>query len=327
MSTATGVEVVAVGEPLVAFIGTTANVALADVTEWGAHVTGAEANVAVGLARLGHRAAFVGRVGADAFGLMIRRRLAMEGVTTRWVVDGRGPTGLLFRNLRSGASPEVLYHRHGSAGSELTEADASEGLLTLGADGFLVLSGVTAAVAPAASTLIAEQAQRLGRRVCLDLNYRSRLWSRTDAAATLSALARKAHLVVGDTREAALVTGTSEVVASCRALIGMGAHSAVLRHGTASSTWVSVARPDPVTVDAPVVAPLDPVGAGDAYLAGLLSGLLEHGEGSPDRCLQRAHLCGSAVVGTIGDIEGSLHRYELAALEAAGADRGRDPLR
>ena len=72
-------EVVTLGECLIAFVATTPG-PLAEATTFERFVAGAEANVAVGLARLGHSVAFIGRVGADGFGEAIDARLRGEGV-------------------------------------------------------------------------------------------------------------------------------------------------------------------------------------------------------------------------------------------------------
>ena len=60
-------------------------------------VGGAESNLAVGVARLGYRAAWIGRVGADEFGVMVRRMLAAEGVVAHVRVDDAAPTGLMVK--------------------------------------------------------------------------------------------------------------------------------------------------------------------------------------------------------------------------------------
>ena len=64
---ARGPEVVTLGECLMALVGTDYG-SLADARSFSAYVAGAEANVAVGLARLEHAVAFIGRVGSDGFG-------------------------------------------------------------------------------------------------------------------------------------------------------------------------------------------------------------------------------------------------------------------
>ena len=93
-------EVVTLGECLIAFVATTPG-PLAEATTFERFVAGAEANVAVGLARLGHDATYIGRVGSDGFADAIRWRLRGEGVdTTHLSTDPDAPTGLMFRERR-----------------------------------------------------------------------------------------------------------------------------------------------------------------------------------------------------------------------------------
>jgi 2-dehydro-3-deoxygluconokinase len=110
-------EVVTLGECLVALVAMDVG-PLAEVGVFGRHVAGAEANVAVGLARLGHRVAFVGRVGADGLGTAILRGLRGAGVVVDWLrVDADAPTGLVIRERRALGPADVLYRRTSSAGS------------------------------------------------------------------------------------------------------------------------------------------------------------------------------------------------------------------
>ncbi|HEX3618620.1 MAG TPA: sugar kinase [Solirubrobacteraceae bacterium] len=311
-------EVVAVGEALVAFLGQEPDLALVELRGFGVHVTGAELNSAVGLARLGHRVTFAGRVGRDPFGQMIRRRLAMEGVGTRWLADDDGPTGMLFRNMRRTAPAEVVYRRDGSAGSQLVAEDLEPAIRELSDGGLVLTTGVTAAVCPAATREIGRLARSSNRRLCVDLNHRTRLWRAADAAPALRALAAAAFLVVGGRDEALLVSGGVDTSAAARTLLSAGAEIVVLRHDTIAASWFTHDRPEPVTVRANVLPATDPVGAGDAFMAGLISGILEFGPAEPVACLARAHHCGAGVVATVGDLEGALYRSELALLESVG---------
>jgi 2-dehydro-3-deoxygluconokinase len=311
--------VVAIGEPLVAFLGQQLNVPLVEVSGYGVHVTGAELNTAVGLTRLAQPTAFVGRVGADPFGLLVRRRLAMEGVDTRWLADDAHPTGMLFRNLRTTAAAEVLYARAGSAGSCLTRDDLAPALAALPEDGIVLTTGVTAAVCPEVTEGLVELARDAKRRLFLDLNYRSRLWSKSQAAPALRALSAGAYLVAGSLEEAELVTGQADAGAAARTLLTAGAGNVVLRHDLVAASWFTADARDPVTVRARARPATDAIGAGDAFMAGLISGIIEFGTAERDACLRRAHHCGVAVVDTIGDLEGALYRHELQALEAGAA--------
>ena len=109
-------EVVTLGECLVSFVGTEPG-PLAAGTTFRAYPAGAEANVAVGLARLGRRVAFVGRVGDDGLGTRVTRALRGEGVDVAGLaVDPAGPTGVMIRERRGLGAAEVFYARIGSAG-------------------------------------------------------------------------------------------------------------------------------------------------------------------------------------------------------------------
>ena len=116
-------ELVTLGECLVSLVASRPG-PLSEAIAFDRFVAGAEANVAVGLARLGHEAAFIGRVGPDGFGETIRRHLRGEGVdTAHLTTDPDAPTGVMVRE-RPGLIPaQVLYLRRGSAGSRLTVDD------------------------------------------------------------------------------------------------------------------------------------------------------------------------------------------------------------
>src|SRR4051812_3116972 len=133
-------------------------------------VAGAESNVAVGLARLGHRVGWFGRVGADAFGDVVLATLRAEGVdVSRAVVDDTAPTGLLIRDCSAVRPTEVAYYRRGSADSRVAAPDVDPAYVA-GA-GWLHVSGITPVLsssAGAATVAAVEAARDAGVRVCLD---------------------------------------------------------------------------------------------------------------------------------------------------------------
>ena len=187
-------SVVTLGECLIAFVADEAG-PLSEAVSFRRFVAGAEANVAVGLARLGRDVAFIGRVGADGFGQAIVRRLLGEGVdTTHLAVDPGAPTALMFRERRILGAAQVVYARSGSAGSRLDADDVERAAAAGIFEGtrWLHLTGITPALsagARAATETAIRIARTQGATISLDLNLRRRLWSDAEAAPVLAALA------------------------------------------------------------------------------------------------------------------------------------------
>lgn len=278
------------------------------------HLAGAEVNVAIALARLGHRAAWVGRVSADELGEFALRQLRAEGVDAGGVVrDAERPAGLMFLEQRTADLTRVRYHRAGSAGAALC-VDDLRGPLAAGAR-MLHISGVTPALsgsARAATAWAVRSAAEAGTPVCLDVNHRARLWSRDAARPVLSELASYASVVVASADELDLVgeAGADEaaVVASLRA---RGVATVLVKLGAAGARAHTVEGVR--HAGAPAVTAVDTVGAGDAFTAGYLSGLLDGLD--PGACLRRAVALGAFAVSTRGDWEGLPVRAELTLLD------------
>ncbi|WP_259408248.1 sugar kinase [Streptomyces akebiae] len=282
----------------------------------GLSVAGAESNVAIGLARLGHRVRWAGRVGADELGALVLRTLRAEGVDTDFAVtdDTSRPTGLLLTEPRLGTLTRVSYYREGSAGSAVAPDDV---LLALASGArVLHLTGITPALGPSAAEAVlaaARAARESGVTVCLDVNHRSRLWTSERARTALRPVLDHTDLLIASEDELPLVheapgAGESEAVHGVLAagvsevIVKRGAHGATVF--TADGATDRAAR----EVDA-----VDLVGAGDAFVAGYLSGLLD-GADIPGR-LHRAVTTAAFAVATRGDWEGLPTRDELGLFD------------
>ncbi|HEX6445861.1 MAG TPA: sugar kinase [Streptosporangiales bacterium] len=271
-------------------------------------IAGAESNVAVGLARLGHRVRWAGRVGADETGALVTRTLRAEGVdVSRAGVDEDAPTGLMLLEHRTADLVRVEYHRRGSAASRIDPAALGPVL----ADGarLLHVTGITPALSATAAAAVAaavEHAHANGWTVCLDVNHRARLWSRSDAARALRPLLPKLDILVASADELPIVVDDEQEPE--KALLSKGIGEVVVTDGRAGAHVVDgtgrLSRPA-----APVTA-VDPVGAGDAFVAGYLSARLD-GLPVTDR-LDRAVSVAGFAVATYGDWEGLPTRAELA---------------
>lgn len=284
-------------------------------------IGGAESNAAVGLTRLGVRTAWIGRVGDDEFGRLVRATLAGEGVDVgHVVVDPGAPTGLMVKARRTSAATEVNYYRAGSAGSRLCAADVPAELLAKAR--LLHVTGITPALSESAYDAVDAAVTGAGGAipVSLDLNYRQALWSPAEAAPVLRDLVRRADVVFATEPEARLVLGDprgcDEPVSLARALAALGPGQVVLKRGARGA----VAVVDGVVHEAPLhrVEAVDPVGAGDAFAAGYLAELLA-GLDVPER-LATAAAAGAFAVTVHGDWEGLPRRDELALLRLLDND-------
>lgn len=279
-------------------------------------VAGAEANVAIGLSRLGHTVRWVGLVGEDELGALVLRTLRAEGVdVSRARVVPDGPTGIIVFEPRIAGITRVSYHRSGSAGSRLAPEHVSAAMDEHAR--VLHVSGVTPALGPGPSAAVAsavERARNAGSTVCLDVNYRSRLWPAQAAARALRPMLTWVDVLVASPGELEIVApeearATQERVA---ALLQAGVREVVLKHGADGGEVCSGSAS--VRLPAPRVPVVDPVGAGDAFVAGYLSGLLD-GEDAEQR-LRRAVSTAAFAVASEGDWEGLPTRAELSLLDA-----------
>lgn len=279
-------------------------------------VAGSESNVAIGLARLGHDVDWIGRVGNDELGQLVLRTLRAEGVRLGSpIIDDRAPTGMLLFEHRIADVTRVSYYRSGSAGSMIRATDIVDRLT---ADiAILHVTGVTAALGASAREAVAEsvlRARQLGIAVSLDVNFRSRLWTADATRTALRPLLPHVDLLFASEDELPIVAPdpAADVDSAARQIIDDGTPTVVVKRGGAGAT--AHTRDDKTSTPARTVPVVDVVGAGDAFVAGYLSGRLDGLDTSA--CLERGVVLGAFAVSRIGDWEALPTRPELALLDA-----------
>lgn len=287
-----------------AMLTPTQQVPLAEATELFYGVGGAESNVAMGLGAMGIDAHWVGRVGRDGFGTRILSDLSAHSVGVSGVeTDAELATGLYVKIPASAQSDSeegsVLYYRKGSAASAMSAAmlDNPEVTALLDAAALIHLSGITAALSPSCRGLLAAilALPRKDRLISFDVNWRGALWAHEDKA-ILRTLANQSDVVLVGADEALPAFGTNDESA-LRALLP---DPAVIVLKNAHTSAIALMR-DGGRVEVPSlsVSVLEPVGAGDAFAAGYLSGMLF---GLDQRSsLRRGHLSAAATLTVPGD--------------------------
>lgn len=276
---------------------------------------GAESNVAIGVARLGVAATWIGRLGDDPIGDLIERQLLAERVRCL-VRRDPAPTALMLRERRTGTAARVSYYRHGSAGSHLRPADLPDGVVEEA--GVLHLSGITPALGPEPAATVREAMRRARQAavpVSVDLNFRSRLWDARTAAPVFRELAAGADILFAGDDEARIALDYDAEVgpeALVDALSALGPSEVVVKLGRRGAT----ARIDGELIEVPAVPvqAVDTVGAGDAFVAGYLASRLL-GRSVHER-LSTAAVTGAFAVTVPGDWEACPRPHELTLLTA-----------
>jgi 2-dehydro-3-deoxygluconokinase len=264
---------------------------------------------------------WISRVGDDALGTFVTREIRAEGVRVVASRDPGAPTGLMLKEHREGRPWRVRYYRSCSAASRLAPADLDQPPATAAITGAAVLhlTGITAALGPAPLAAVehaVDIARAAGTFVSFDVNHRATLWSDDEAAPVLARLAAAADLVFAGPEEAALVLGRNRPTGPAtfddgetlaRELAKRGPATVVVKLGALGA--LALSDDEVHRAPARTITVVDPVGAGDAFVAGYLSELVAN-RIVPD-CLRMGNALGAAVCGVRGDWEGLPTRDEL----------------
>ncbi len=313
-------EIVTLGEAMRLLVAEP-GVALRRATNFRASIAGAETNVAIGLARQGFAVRWLGRVGADAAGAAVLAQLRADGVDIGAVeVDAARPTGLMLRDTHPTRPIDVQYYRAGSAATALSADYVRHH--GLGGARLVHVTGITAMLSDAARTAveaIVDLARADGVPVSFDPNVRRKLGAPDRWRSVLRPLLRKADLIFAGTDELELVTGDSAADATAMLLDG-GASSVLLKHADKSACLTTAAGQWRLPSCATTV--VDPVGAGDALVAGYLAAWLR--DAPPEQALAAGVVTAALVVGAVTDTEGLPDVVELDRAVLAFADGGAD---
>ncbi len=268
----TELEVITMGRVGVDLYPEQIGVPLAEVHSFAKSLGGSATNVAVGAARLGHRAAVITKVGDDGFGTYVRRALEGFGVDARWVgTDPDLRTPIVFCEIYPPDRFPLLFYREPKA----PDLNISVTDLDLDAIARVPLfwttgTGLSDEPSRAATLTALERARGI---VVHDLDHRPMFWPSADEARRWAREAiRHATVVVGNLDEVEMATGTREPDAAAKALLALGPKTAVVKlghDGALARTHAARAAAKAVEVDV-----LCALGAGDAFGAALCHGLL-----------------------------------------------------
>lgn len=259
-------------------------------------VGGAEANVAAGLASLGHDVAMMTRLPTSPLGDKARAALGAAGIDTTHVGRASGRMGLYFLESGAGLRPSsITYDREGSVFAS-SRADQFDFASALEGARLLHMSGITPALGPGGVALAqaaVAAADAAGVPICFDGNYRALLWDAWDSnpREILTGLMRSATIMIGNHRDISLLLGKAfsgdgsdrrreAALAAFDAFPRLQVIASTARHVVNSGHHRIAARIDGrhgahQTAEVDVTGIVDRIGTGDAFAAGVLHKWLE----------------------------------------------------
>ncbi|MEM1351630.1 MAG: 5-dehydro-2-deoxygluconokinase [Pseudomonadota bacterium] len=270
-----------------------------DAEVFHADLGGSSANIAVGLCKLGCSASLVTSVSDDAVGRFCVNKLKAYGVETDYIraVGGEFRSSLAVYESRIENFQNVIY-RNGAADFQVTEADMER--VDFSRFGALVTAGTVFAAEPSRSATFAafDLARARGLPVIFDIDYRPYSWPSPEVAAdVLSRAGAASDMIVGNDEEFGFMAGgLDKGLAKARQLSQDGVAIVIYKMGEKGA--VTFAGGEEIRTGVYPASPVKPNGAGDSFMAGLLSGIAD-GVNLRDAVL-RGSACASIVVSKPG---------------------------
>ena len=266
-------SVLSFGELLIDFVALEMGVTVGEASGFIKAPGGAPANVAAAVARLGYRSAFMGQVGDDPFGKHLAGVLAAAQVN----IDGltfseEARTALAFVSNRADGDRSFMFYRHPSADMLMRPEDVKRSVID--AHDVFHYGSITLIREPAKSALLMalDHAVAQGKFISYDPNLRLPLWESAEAAKAgmLSGLEYANLLKISD-EELEFLTGGDDVSPLWRDRMEL----ICVTYGTAGAI-VHLRNGRTIKHDGYWVQARDTTGAGDAFVAAMLIGILEH---------------------------------------------------
>ena len=265
-----------IGELLIDFVSTIPDVTLAEAPGFVKAPGGAPANVAVGLAKLGMDAGFIGKVGADAFGDFLRETLQQNSVDTDSLISDEGSrTTLAFVVTRSDGMKDITFYRHPGADIQLAPDEINTDYIQ-SADLFHYGSVSLSHSPSREATLHAIQAAKAGgAMLSYDPNLRLMLWDNAnDAKHWIWEVMPYADVVKLSEEEWEFVTGDAGLEHGIDRILRRGVKLIVVTLGERGCYYTNGITNG--FVDGFAVDVVDTLGAGDAFVAAMLTQLMQH---------------------------------------------------
>lgn len=306
----TSLDIVTFGEAMTMFVAEEVG-DLHNVSLFSKRLAGAEANAAIGFARLGLRSGWASQVGADAFGTFVQQQLANEHVNLDHVrVDSEHPTGFQLKSKVISGDPQVQYFRRGSAASQMSIQNLD--LSYFSSARHLHMTGIPLALSDTNREFAQHVIQHMrdnDRSISFDPNLRPTLWnSEAEMIQTINQFAIQADIVLPGIEEGQILTGSVVPEEIADFYLKQGVKMVVVKLGPSGAYYRSQEQ-EGIVPGFMVDHVIDTVGAGDGFAVGTVSGWLAGL--TIEQAITRGCAIGALAVQSIGDHEGYPTEHEL----------------
>ena len=277
---------------------------LSESQQYRKYLGGSPANVAVGLARLGKKVGFIGKVSDDQFGDYVTDFFAKEGIDVSRVTRAQNgeKLGLTFTEILSPTESSILMYRDGVADLMLAPKDVDEEYIASAKA--ILISGTALAQSPSREACLkaVQLAGKTGTKVIFDIDYRAYNWKSNDEIAVYyTAVAEHADIIMGSREEydltQAIFAPDMNDEQTAKYWFSKQAKIVIIKHGKKGSTAHTCdgkkydIKPFPVTA-------FKSFGGGDGYGSAFLYGMFE-GKDIMD-CLELGSASASMLVSAHG---------------------------
>ncbi len=309
-------DLILLGRVAIDFNPVDLNRPLEESANFNKYLGGSPANIAVGMARLGKRVGFIGKVSDDQFGDYVTHYFQKEGIDTSHITRCRNGEnlGLTFTEIISPQESRILMYRDGVADLMLEPEDVEEAYIRKAK--VLLISGTALAASPSREAALKAVilAGKNGIPVIFDIDYRAYTWkSQDEISIYYSLVAGQSDIILGSREEFDLTERMlgldGEDSGSARYWQGCGCKIVVIKHGKEGSTAYTCDGRQYAVKPFPTNA-LKGFGGGDGYASSFLRALidgcsvpeaLEYGSASASMLIS-AHSC-SAAMPTLEEVE------------------------
>ncbi|MCL6331955.1 5-dehydro-2-deoxygluconokinase [Pectobacterium carotovorum subsp. carotovorum] len=320
-------DVICMGRVAVDLYGQQIGARLEDMGSFAKYLGGSSGNVAYGTARQGLRSSMLARVGDEHMGRFLREELNQVGCdTSHLITDKERLTALVLLGIKDRDTFPLIFYRDNCADMAISPEDFTEDYIA--SSRCLAITGTHLSHPNTREAVLTalQYARRNGVKTALDIDYRPVLWGLTslgdgetrfvEAQAVTEQLQQVLSLfdvIVGTEEEFHIAGGSTDTLQALRTVRQYTQAELVCKRGALGCSVFSDAIPDHldkgITIEGVRVDVLNVLGAGDAFMSGLLRGYL-NGEGWEKACAY-ANACGALVVSRHGCAPAMPSKIEL----------------